>query len=279
MAILAIALGAGLAAFVADQLQLFVIGVPLVGVPLTARAPYVFGMLMGALLIVVGPLAAGLLRHRSAMETVVLLTVTMLALQSAALSALAEGAGRRLGEYVTAAVKGMTDTMGASKEMVEALVTMWPGALVASTGIAALLVVVGVGWVGALHKASMQRLPALADLDLDPRATLVPITAIALLAVGQMQGQGSWATVAGENVLVVATSLFFLQGMAVFAGLYRKANVPRLLRAFGYVLLVLTESVAPVVSLIGLADVWLNIRRLPRKSAEAGEPGAESGVD
>lgn len=268
VATMAIVLASAFAAYLADQLHAFVIGIPLVGVPLTARAPYVFAGLMAALLVVVGPIAAGLLRRRSALETVATLTVVMICVQTAALSALAAGAGQGLGRYAAAAMRSVAGQVGLSEELGKALVSLWPAAFVSATGVVALLVVIGVGWAGRRQGVQLQRIPPLAELDLDPRITLVPITAIAILAIGKLQGENSWLNAAGENVLVVASWIFFLQGVAVFAGLYRKAKVPRLLQGFGFMLLLVTEAIAPIVSLTGLADVWLNIRRLPRKGQE-----------
>lgn len=279
VAVMATVLAAGLAAFLADRFQLFVVGVPLIGVPLTARVPYVYGALMLALFVLVGPVTVALMRRRSALETVMILAASMLGLQVAALSAFAEGAGQSTAAYVSAAMQSVGSQLGVTQDLAKTLVSMWPAAMASAAGVVALFVVIGVGWASARQGVLLNRMPALAELDLDPRAALVPILAIALLALGKMQGDGARLTLIGENVLVIASTMFFLQGLAVFAGLYRKAKVPRMLRAFGFLLLFITESIAPVVSLTGLADVWLNIRRLPRKGQEQGEPKVTPGVD
>jgi hypothetical protein len=59
--------------------------------------------------------------------------------------------------------------------------------------------------------------------------------------------------------------VFFLQGVAVFAALYERAKIGRPARSLGYVVLGVTEMLLPLVSLTGFADVWLNLRRLPRE--------------
>lgn len=279
VAVVAIVLSTVAAAFLAARFDAFVVGIPLMGVPLTARAPYVFGGLIAALLVLVGPAAAGLLRRRSALGTVGVLATAMAALQAAALVALADGAGEQLGAYAASAMRSVASQFGVGEELAKGLVAMWPAALVSTTGLIALLAVMGAGWIAARQGIALQRVPALAELDLDPSLTLLPIGGIALVAFGKLAGDGPWLTLAGENVLVVSSWVFFVQGMAVFAGLYRKAKVPAALQAFGFVLLFVTESFVPVVSITGLADVWVNIRRLPRKGQPDARPEASSGVD
>ena len=134
-----------------------------------------------------------------------------------------------------------------------------------------LVVVAIVGTIGTRRGAALRPLPSLGRIDLDPRMTIMPIVAIALLAAGRL-GVPVADTLAGAgaNLLVVARWVFFLQGVAVFAGLYDRAGFSRGTRAIGYTLLGITEALVPLVSLTGLIDVWLNIRRLPRDGAEPG---------
>lgn len=278
--VLAVSLVAGtaLATALADA-TLYVVGVPLVGVPVTARAPFVFAALMAASLLVAGPLTAYLLSRRSALETIGVLSLSFTGLQAIALGALADGAGRTIGAYASAATESLARQAGVGTEIVATLAGMWPGALLTTTTVTALFAVLGVGLVGAQQGRVLKRMPTLPTLDLDPRMALLPIAAVALLAAGRFAGDGSWMTAVGENMLVVARWVFFLQGLAVFAGLYQRAKVPRFFRAFGFVLLGVTEAFAPVVSLAGLADIWINVRRLPRAGAEKPEPEAPWGVD
>jgi uncharacterized protein YybS (DUF2232 family) len=61
-----------------------------------------------------------------------------------------------------------------------------------------------------------------------------------------------------------------LQGLAVFAALYRRISVGRVMRIIGFVLLGLTEVLVPSVSVLGLVDLFLNLRKFPRAGAKAG---------
>lgn len=275
--IVSIVLGAAVAAGLASQ-TMYTVGVPLIGVDVPAAAPYVFAALMAVSFSIVGPLAAQLLQRRSALETVATLTVLLLGAQVAALMVFAAGADQSLGAYVSDATASLALEAGAGTELAEALVAMWPGALATTTGFTALFSVLGAGLAGARQGRPVNRIPVLQLLDLDPRLVLLPITAIALIALGKLV-ESSAVNNAGDNLLVVARWVFFLQGISVFAGLYQKAKVSRPLRTAGFICLGVTEAFAPLVSLTGLADVWLNIRRLPREGTVSGEPKATSGVD
>lgn len=268
---------AALTTVLASQ-TLYTVGVPLVGVDVPRDAHYVFAGLMTVSFLLVGPVAAALLQRRPALETAVSLTALLFVAQLTALASLAAGVGLSVGAYVAGATTNLAVSAGVTGDIAEVLTTLWPGALVATTGLSALLTVAGVGRAGARQGRPVNRLPALSALDLDPRAVLLPIAAAALLAVGLMMGSGP-VEQAGLNVLVVARWVFFLQGISVFAGLYEKAKVSRSLRIVGFLFLGVMEALAPLVSLTGLADVWLNIRRLPREGTAPDEPAAPSGVD
>jgi uncharacterized protein YybS (DUF2232 family) len=76
---------------------------------------------------------------------------------------------------------------------------------------------------------------------------------------------------AGYNVLLVLAFLFGLQGLAVVAFYARRLAAPPLLRA-AVVLLVLVNPWAPqILALMGLFDLWLNLRKYAEPPAEAGQ--------
>ena len=85
--------GGALAGLLASA-TIYVVGFPLVGVATTARAPFVFTGMVIASLVFAGPMTASVMRRRPALETTVILTVALTALQTAALALLAAGAGR-----------------------------------------------------------------------------------------------------------------------------------------------------------------------------------------
>lgn len=276
-AVSAIIVGSALATVLAAQ-TMYTVGVPLTGVEVPDWAPFAFAAMMGASFAVVGPVAAQLLQRRPALETVFTLTVLLSGAQLVTLAVFAASVGQSLGAYVSAATASLATQAGMGTELAEVLTAVWPGALITTTGFTGLFTVLAVGLAGARQGRPLNRIPALPTLDLDPRTVLLPIAAIALLAAGRLSGSQPVASI-GENVLIVARWVFFLQGISVFAGLYQKVKVSGPLRVVGFVCLGVTEAFAPLVSLTGLADVWINIRRLPREGAVPGEPKATSGVD
>jgi uncharacterized protein YybS (DUF2232 family) len=76
----------------------------------------------------------------------------------------------------------------------------------------------------------------------------------------------------GTNALMFVRPFLFLQGAAVFAALYQKMGTGRLMRTIGLVLLALMDTFIPSVSVLGIADVFANLRKLPR--AGGGVPEA-----
>lgn len=232
-----------------------------------------------ASLLMAGPLTASLMKRLPAVGTTTVVAAALAGLNVAELWIYAQQVGQSVGGYSRQMFGEVAAQVGLAEEMVEAAVRLWPGAVVVESGLIAVVVVTAVGLIGSRVGVPLRRYPPLADFDLDARMALLPITALALLAAaGFMAQHSAWLEAVGVNVLVVARFVFFVQGAAVFAGLYRRANVSPMMRGFGFVLLGVTELFAPVVSLTGLADLWINIRRLPR-DGNVGETKAPSGVD
>lgn len=253
------------------QGTLYTVVFPLVGTSLPARTPFVYAGTTLASLLIVGPAAAWLLRRRRAFEVVVLSAVALCAVHIAALSMLANGAGLTLVAFVRQVVAGVAEQMGSLQDVQEAVVEGWPSVMVALNGFVAVGAVAGAGRLASTLGVAVQRLPRLPLVDLDPRAALLPITAIAFLAAARLPiGVAGTLDVVGSNLLVIARWVFFVQGLALFAALYERAGLRRGARVFGFALLAVTEALIPLVSLAGLADIWLNLRRLPRDGTPRG---------
>lgn len=253
-----------LAGVVASVLQYSLI-VPPPGTVVTRGEPFMATLLLVASLLLVGPMTVWLMRRRSALETMIAVTVGLTVLSIVELVVSAAQAGLSVNRYMESTASSLFGTVANADQMVQVFTDFWPGLIVAANTIVALLVVVVVGITGARFGASLKRIPPLAMLDLDVRLVLMPIVAVALLAAGRIPvGIAPTLEIVGKNLLMVARMVFFLQGVAVFAGLYERAKFSRPVRMAGFVLLGVTEALAPAVSLTGLADMWLNLRRLPR---------------
>jgi hypothetical protein len=259
-------IGAAVAsAIVAKAASLYVVVFPLIGAPLTARAPYVYGALVAYSLALVGPVCAAWMRKRPALEAAAVLTAALTAGQVVALASLSSGAGLTLQGYVSTAVHAMSAQVAGFEGAEAAILAMWPSVAVALNGFAAVFATAGAGLIAARRNVTASRFPAVASIDFDPWVALPGIVAIGLIAAGRFDfALADELGTVGRNMLVVMRWVFFLQGIGVFAALYERARLGRGARSFGYVALGVTETLIPLVSLTGFADVWLNLRRLPR---------------
>jgi uncharacterized protein YybS (DUF2232 family) len=66
---------------------------------------------------------------------------------------------------------------------------------------------------------------------------------------------------AGLNVLIVCLFVYLLHGLAVVSFFFRTKNVPRLFRAFFYVLIFAQQYFTIVVVATGLFDLWVDFRK------------------
>lgn len=157
-------------------------------------------------------------------------------------------------------------------EMVgDTFVRLWPAILTLAAAITALLSVGTVAAVAGRAGVTASPVPKLERVDMSPHVVWGLIVAVALIAADKFLGgwNDQLLGVAGENLLHVVRWVLFVQGVAVFAGLYQKVGFNRLSRTLGYVVLGLTETLLPLVSLTGLVDMWLNIRKLPRDGRDS----------
>jgi hypothetical protein len=145
---------------------------------------------------------------------------------------------------------------------------LWPSSLFLITALTAAFAVPAVSWLGRRMGAAVATLPALADLDLSFHLVWPSIAGLALLAVDAIgKGSSGLALAVGANLLIAVRPALFIQGMAAFASLYRRVGVGRFGRAFGFFLLGISEAAVPSVSVVGVADLFFNPRKLPRDGA------------
>ncbi|MDO8963598.1 MAG: DUF2232 domain-containing protein [Coriobacteriia bacterium] len=149
--------------------------------------------------------------------------------------------------------------------IVTQIALLWPSGLFVTVAFAAALAVPIVSWQGRRAGQEVSALPALADLDLSFHLVWFAIAGLALVAAAVFLNQSTgplWAL--GMNLLVAARPALFVQGLAVFAALYRRLGVGRLGRGLGFVVLGLSELAIPSVSVAGLVDLFFNLRKRPR---------------
>jgi len=66
--------------------------------------------------------------------------------------------------------------------------------------------------------------------------------------------------VCGENALLVLSSIYFFQGLAIVAFYFRKLKVHAFIRWITYILLCIQWYGLIIIVVIGLSDVWFNLR-------------------
>ena len=62
------------------------------------------------------------------------------------------------------------------------------------------------------------------------------------------------------NLLIISGVLYFFQGLAVFIHLLARWNVPRYFRILLYLMLIIQSYGLVLLSFLGIADIWLNLR-------------------
>jgi hypothetical protein len=248
-----------------------------VGVALTSL------LFVGPALLAAGPGTAWALERRRAVTVVAGLTAVLFVLAVAMMSLQAGLAHTTVtaelqavvrAAIAQAVVQAKSQPGGAAQaQQVAALqstwlsqVQLWPSLQFVISAFTAAVSVPVVSWVGRRLGRPVSALPALADLDLSFHLVWPGIVGIAALAWATFTKQppAGWAWVVGANLLFAVRPAFYLQGMGVFAALYKRLGTGRFGRGFGFALLTISEILIPSVSVAGAADLFFNLRKLPR---------------
>ena len=230
--------------------------------------------------------AVGGMQRRPALVGVTFLTAVFAAgrLASSALTAWLRGTTFlvQTREAAQAAVTGFVEAAGGANAdgtlfgvepdvLADVMFRLWPVDYFASALIAAVLSIAVAGWAASRTGAEVQRLPRLDALDLSPHVLWPFIGAFVFLAAGRAMGEGAVATTVGLNLLLGVRLLLLAQGLGVVSAFYRRIGFGKWLRGIGYVLLVIADSIVPLISIVGLIDFWANFRKLPREDSSATE--------
>ena len=256
--------------------------------------PVVF---IGPALLVCGPLAAWVLTRWPALRVIAVITVAMFAavvllqallagLEGHTLIAQQRIDAKQASDVAIAIVKssGSADTRvlkTLATEYATRIYLLWPTSFAYVAMLVAAITVPVLSRTGRALGRTVNRLPALADLDLSLHIVWPAIAGLGLVAAALFLKQPNgllWAI--GANLLWITRAPLFAQGLGDFAAFYRKAKVGRLGRAFGFTFLTVSEVFIPSVSVVGLVDLFANLRRLPRGGAapSAGLDGGSGSV-
>ena len=96
------------------------------------------------------------------------------------------------------------------------------------------------------------------------------IVALVIIAGVSLLLPGDTIRNLGLNLIIAAATLYFIQGLAIITSLLERWNVPAPLRALVFLLIILQAY--GFVALVGLADVWVDLRRrLSRKDNDTAD--------
>ncbi len=81
--------------------------------------------------------------------------------------------------------------------------------------------------------------------------------------------------VIGINILIIALTAYFFQGLCIINSYFVKKNLPPFLKFLFYFLMFILQVVAIMVVLLGLLDMWFNFRKLSQESLPPVPPDSE----
>ena len=155
-----------------------------------------------------------------------------------------------------------------SEQFAQYVALVWPAIAFGLMGLCALITVPLVAIMGRRQGVEVRRFTPLAEMDASFHLVWPTIAGLALLAAGTYVAHGKgWMIAVGLNALLIVRPALVAQGLGDFAALYRRLHLGRIARGIGYTSLLLAESILPSTSVLGLVDLFFNLRRLPR-----GEP-------
>jgi uncharacterized protein YybS (DUF2232 family) len=254
---------------------------------LIAWPGWAFALLAVApVLITAGPVAARLLRNRPALLVAAIIAIVVAVVQLAGIAAEAAVAGKSLLGYVDAQMTQSVDTFikataasGQSLNLDPAtlrteVVTLMPGFLLDMALLTGLLGTAAVVAAGRRSDVAVNRLPELTTLEISSYALIPIIAGLAALAL-QVFVHGAFAFalgIIGGNLLVVGVPLLTVQGLGILLFWLQRWEIPRGARIALTIAACVLEPFVPLMTLAGLVDTWLNLRRLPREGTDP-QPG------
>lgn len=70
----------------------------------------------------------------------------------------------------------------------------------------------------------------------------------------------------GINVFLIASFLYFLQGMAIVSFFFQSRNIPQFFRWVFYFFIAIQQMLMIAIATLGFADIWINFRKYSRKT-------------
>jgi hypothetical protein len=275
--------GAGLAWLAYRRGMWWSVGVGVLGALLSVLAGPTQVLFALPAMLAAGPLTVWLLRRWPAQRVVLVVTVLFALATVLPYVAVAVATGRTTLAVINADYASSVTTFTAAfsqagpaakstvQSMQRTLLLLWPAVLLYPSMIAGLLTVAAVTWTARRLSVPTNRLPRLAAYDASPHWVWPTIAGLALLAIAAFMAQpNGLAEAIGLNLLLIVRPVLFLQGAGVFAAIFDRVSAPRPVVVLGIAGLFALELIFPVMTMLGLADLFANLRRLDRPGA--GQP-------
>ena len=222
-------------------------------------------------LLAAGPAAAWALRRYPAWSVVMVATVVATAaflVTPSGLLFITENLATAPQAFEKVAASGFSDPAFIRQNiglLTTVMAALLPAAIAYMTGLGMVAAIPLVSRAGKALGVQVNRYPALADTDLTFHIVWPTIAGLALMAVGTFQGHGQGIVyVVGLSFLTILFPVLILQGFGLVGALYRRLGAGRIVRTIGYVLLVLSTWLLLLLGVLGLVDLFLNFRKLPR---------------
>ncbi|MGM0365407.1 MAG: DUF2232 domain-containing protein [Actinomycetota bacterium] len=120
-------------------------------------------------------------------------------------------------------------------------------------------------FIGPRYGVRLKKLPPFKSWDLPwyfVWGIILGVIFILLPTFFEMEGTVFYAL--GANLIIMFGSLYFVLGIAVIWGLFDRFNVQLIWRITVFVVLALFFGLVIIVPVLGLLDIWVNLRRLKR---------------
>lgn len=151
------------------------------------------------------------------------------------------------------------------KRQAPTLASLWPS-LYAFYGMVFMIVVTLAGRLAGKRYEVACRPERLVDADLSIHALWLPIGAMLCLAASYLVPTGSLVvTAVGYNLMLCSVFVFAIQGFVVIVAWMQKRHWHWAAQTIVLLLAVQMELMFLVPSIIGLLDIWVNFRKLPRE--------------
>lgn len=185
--------------------------------------------------------------------------------------------GRTLGQEIVAQGKAAAVQVAAAAdpqtaaqftkqivELYQQTVSVLPSVYFLSGTLLALAVIAAITW-SARRVDVPVNVPSFDRVDLPPVVVIGAVVGLLALGFARVASAGPTWTAIGTNLVACTGFLLLIQGLAVYSALLKRAHVGMPGRVAAYVVLLVLDALLKIVTLTGLADLWLNFRRLPRE--------------